>query len=265
MPSATDQARKKQSNMPAITEADVINKFRDMVAKRYEYKALSRRFDLPPSITEQVIEEIKVYFLDSIYPEAQKRKELEEAFAGLGDYVRSPRKIWGLLGNMSRALFKFGRQFPLALRAGMNGLEAFMGAKSFESDMVHQAHLMVLRDEITDDDFEQLMARLPKRDIIHFINDVRKLFKIMTNTVLIEKTIEILDNVVETMRHKPHIYPAGEVDGILLGRSILQGGHDLFSKYGESEKQLMVEYIFKNEMWYTDHVFERWHKASQHD
>jgi hypothetical protein len=244
--------------MPAVRDSDIINKFREMVKKRYDFADISHRFDLPHNITEEVIEEIRGYFLDSIYPEPVKRKELEEAFSGLGSYVRSPKKIWGLLGNMSRAIFQFGRQFPTALRAGINALDSFMGAKQFEADMVHHAHLHVIPRDISDEQYERLMAELPRRDIERFINDVRKLFKIMTNTKLIEKTIHILDNVVETMRHKPRIYPQKEIDGILLGRSILENGYHLFSKYDEATKQLMVEYIYRNEMWYTDYVFDKW-------
>lgn len=246
--------------MQKVTDNDIINKFREMVTKRYEFEDLAERFDLPPNIDASVISEIREYFLDSIYPEAHKRKELEEAFVGLGSYVRSPRKIWGLLGNMTRAIFQFGRQFPAALRAGMSALDAFMGAKQFEADMVKHAHMHSASPDLTDEQYEKLMAELPRSEVEQFINDVRKLFKIMTNTVLIEKTIHILDNVVETMRHKPNIYPKGEVDGILLGRSILENGFELFSKYDEGTKQLMVEYIFRNEMWYTDYVFNKWAK-----
>lgn len=247
--------------MQSIQDSDIINKFRDMVRKRYEYDAFSTRFQLPENIDRPVIEEIKHYFLESIYPEASRRKELEAAFAGLGSYVRSPRKIWGLLGNMTRALFNFGAQFPTALRAGMNGLDAFMGAKNFEAEMVAEAHKRNITGEISDDTFEQLMASLPKKDIEDFIEDVRKLFKVMTNTRLIEKTIHILDNVVETMQYKRNIYPKEEIDGILLGRDILVKGLELFSKYDEETKELMVEYIFRNETWYNDHVFKKWNNG----
>lgn len=244
--------------MANITEADIINKFREMVSKRYEYTQLKERFDLPDVINESIIAEIKAYFLSSIYPEATKRKELEDAFAGLGAYVKSPRKIWGLLGNMSKALFKFGRQFPTALRAGMSGLDAFLGAKNFEAEMVAKASSMNISAPMSDDDFEKVMAQLPKKDIEDFIADVRQLFKIMTNTTLIEKTVAILDNVAETMRHKSKIYPKEEVDGIMLGKGILEDGYDLFSKYDEATKQLMVETIHKNEMWNSNTVYSKW-------
>jgi hypothetical protein len=229
-----------------------------MVNQRYFYHDLAKRFTLPATINESVIDEIKIYFLESIYPEASKRKELEAAFAGLGSYVKSPRKIWGLLGNMSRALFKFGRQFPLALKAGMSGLDAFLGAKNFEAEMVKQAHSMDINDVEDDESFEKVMAKLPKHEIDKFIKDVQQLFKIMTNTTLIQKTIEILDNVVDTMRNKPNVYPKNEIDGILLGKDILVKGHALFSKYDESTKQQMVDIIYKNEVWNADEVFKKW-------
>jgi len=242
----------------AVTDDDIINKFRDMVGKRYDYNQLSERFDLPSSINEDIVNEIKTYFLESIYPVATKRKELEAAFAGLGTYVKSPRKIWGLLGNMSKAIFQFGRHFPTALKAGINGLDAFLGAQKFENEMVDQCHHMEIRIMASDKDFEQAMASLPRKDVDDFIKDVEKLFRIMTNTTLISRTIMILDNVVGTMKKKSHIYPQSEIDGILLGRDILEKGYELFSKYDDKTKGYMVDVIFKNEEWYTNYVFDRY-------
>ena len=115
--------------MSSVTDTDIINKFREMVSNRYAYNDLKDRFDLPSKINESIILEIKAYFLESIYPEAAKRKELEDAFAGLGSYVKSPRKIWGLLGNMSKAIFKFGRQFPPHLKQN-EWPGCFLGAKN---------------------------------------------------------------------------------------------------------------------------------------
>ena len=103
-----------------------------MIDKRYEYEDLKKRFDIPSNITEEIIGEIKNYFPTTIYPPAVERKKIEEAFKELADYVRSPKKIWALFGNMARALFKFGRHFMQALRAGMDSLNSFVGAKNFE-------------------------------------------------------------------------------------------------------------------------------------
>ena len=244
-------------HMSTTEDIHIINKFRDMVAKRYEYDGLKERFDLPPVITREVVEEIKNYFLSTIYPPAVERKQLEEAFRDLADYVRSPRKIWGLFGDMARALFKFGRHFMQALRAGMDSLHSFLGAKNFEDSMAAIANKNGISPPISDDDFEDCLYQLPREEIEKFIGDVRNLFGAMVNTVLLKKTLDILQHVIETMEKKPHTFPKEDVEGIRLGRSLLQSGYDIFSKYDDHTKHAIVDFIYKNEMWYVDYVYKK--------
>lgn len=235
----------------------IIEKFREMVEKRYDFDGLKARFDLPPSITEEVIDEIENYFLSTIYPPAKERKELEEAFQDLAAYVKQPRKIWNLFGDMARALFKFGRHFMTALKAGMDALDSFMGAKNFEASMTVIANKNGIKPPMSDEDFEDTMYQLPREEIVKFIKDVKSLFGAMVNTTLLAKTLDILDHVIHTMEKKPNVFPQKEVDGIKLGKQLLQKGYDLFSKYDEETKQHIVDFIFKNEMWYIDEVYRK--------
>ena len=235
----------------------IINKFREMIEKRYNYDELKQRFEIPSSINEQTIEEVKNYFLNTIYPPATERKQLEDAFRNLAEYVRSPKKIWGLFGNMAGAIFKFGRHFMAALKAGFGALDSFMGAKNFENAMAEIANKNGILPPISDDDFEETMYQLPREEIEKFIGNVKGLFGAMVNTVLLKKTLAILDNVIETMEKKPTTYPSADVDGIKLGRGLLEKGYELFSKYDEPTKLAIVEFIFKNEMWYIDSIYHR--------
>ena len=59
--------------MSETKDYHIIEKFREMVEKRYDYKELSERFELPPVITPEVIAEVKRYFLSTIYPPAQEK------------------------------------------------------------------------------------------------------------------------------------------------------------------------------------------------
>lgn len=243
--------------MSETKDYHIIEKFREMVKKRYQYEDLRTRFVLPEAITEEVIKEVENYFLKTIYPPAEERKALEEAFNDLADYVRSPKKIWGLFGDMARALFKFGRHFMQALKAGMDSLNSFVGAKNFEASMAEIANKNGILPPMSDEDFEDTMYQLPREDVEKFINDVKSLFGAMVNTVLLKKTLDILSHVIETMEHKPQTFPKSDVEGIKLGQSLLQQGYDLFSKYDEPTKKLIVEFIFKNEMWYIDEVYKK--------
>ena len=239
------------------TDEHIINKFREMIDKRYEYEDLKKRFDIPSNITEDIIAEIKNYFLTTIYPPAVERKQLEEAFKELADYVRSPKKIWALFGDMARALFKFGRHFMQALRAGMDSLNSFVGAKNFESSMAKIANKNGIMPPMTDDDFEDTLYQLPREEIEKFIGDVKNLFGAMVNTTLLKKTLDILQHVIETMERKPQTFPKADVDGIKLGKSLLERGYTIFSKYDEATKNAIVEFIYKNEMWFIDEVYRK--------
>jgi hypothetical protein len=59
------------------------------------------------------------------------------------------------------------------------------------------------------------------------------------------------------MEEKPKVFPKKEVDGIKLGKSLLEKGYDLFSKYDENTKQEIVEFIYKNELWYVEHIYRK--------
>jgi hypothetical protein len=243
---------------PTLTEDHhIIEKFREMVAKRYDYDALLLRMQVPPAITREVIGDVKTYFLGTVYPEASERKKLEAAFSNLATYVRQPRKVWGLFGNMAGALFKFGRHFMQALKAGLASLDSFMGAKRFEQNMTDIANRNGIKPPMTDEDYEDCFYQLERAEVEQFVNDVKVLFGAMANTTLLKKTIAILDDVISTMERNPRTYPSEDVDGIRLGKALLQQGYDLFSKYDESTKEQMVAFIFKNEMWYLDYIYNK--------
>lgn len=235
----------------------IINKFREMISKRYDYEDLKKRFDVPDTITPEIINSIKNYFLTVIYPPAAERKQLEEAFKNLGSYVRSPSKIWGLFGDMARAIFKFGRHFMAALRAGMDSLNSFVGAKNFEASMAAIANKNGIQPPMTDQDFEDTLYQLPREEVEKFIGDVRHLFGAMINTDLLKKTLDILDHVIQTMEKKSQTFPKEDVDGIRLGKSLLQKGYDLFSTMDEKTKNDAVNLIYKNEMWFIDEVYKK--------
>ena len=242
----------------AITsEEHIIEKFREMVSKRYEYDKLKERFDLPSNINKEVIDDIRTYFLGTIYPDYQERKRLESAFTNLAGYIKHPKKVWGLFGNMAKALFKFGRQFIQAFRAGLASLDSFVGAKKFEHNMAEVANRNGISPPISDEEYEKCYYQLDRKEVEQFIHDVKSLFSAMVNTPLLLKTIDILDNVIETMSKKPKIYPKEDIEGIKLGRSLLYRGYELFSKYDEDTKQLIVDTIYENEMWYVNYIYSK--------
>lgn len=244
-----------------ITETDhqltnhLIDKYRDLVGKRYNYQDISDRFGLPSFIQEEHIEDVKLFFKESMYPPAVDRERVDEAFDSLKHYITDPIKIWGLLGNMASAVFKFGSQFPAALKAGLHTLKAYTDAKKFEHKMLQSAKTLNYKVPLSDEQFVNCLKGIPRDEAEKFIEDVEKLFDSLSDTLLLRKTIAILKDVAKSMKHRPSVYPSTDIEGIYLGIGILENGLTLFKKMDIKMKNAALRIILQNERWFLDQIY----------
>lgn len=236
-------------------EDHLIEKYRQIIADRYDYAKLTEFKPLPDGITKQTVEQIRDYFLNSIYPEPEKRHELDVAFGYLQSYVHQPAKVWGILGNLTGAIFRFGTMLPAALKTGIVSMEAFSAAKSFEGTMSRAAREAGYSVPLTDNEFMQCLSTLPRHRLDSFAQDVGRLFRSMANTALLSKTVEIMKDVIIKMESKPKLYSKDEIAGIKMGLNIMQKGLELFSKYPEDVKDKMVDYIVEREKLFIDEIY----------
>lgn len=236
-------------------EDHLIDKYRQIIADRYDYAKLTAYKPLPDGITEEMVNEIKGFFLESIYPEPTRRHELDEAFAQLQSYTHQPAKVWGILGNLTAAIFKFGTMLPAALKTGIVSLEAFTAAKSFEHTMARAAKDAGYGVPLTDEEFIACLGKLPRHQLDSFALDVGRLFRSMADTRLLSKTVEIMHDVIKKMESKTKLYTKDEIDGIKMGLDIMQKGLDLFSQYSDKTKDKMVEYIVEREKLFIDEIY----------
>lgn len=236
-------------------EDHLIDKYRYIIADRYNYTKLTQFKPLPDGITEQMVNDIREFFLESIYPEPARRHELDEAFAHLQSYIHQPAKVWGILGNLTAAIFKFGTMLPAALKTGIVSLEAFTAAKNFEHTMARAAKDAGFSVPLTDDQFTHCLSKLPRHQLDSFALDVGRLFRSMADTRLLSKTVEIMQDVIKKMESKTKLYTKDEIDGIKMGLNIMQKGLGLFSQYPDKTKDKMVEYIVEREKLFIDEIY----------
>ncbi len=235
--------------------AHLIDKYRETIALRYDYAFLSENFELSDKLNEDVVEALRNYFLDCLYPTAVERQKVDDAFESLRSFVQKPAKTWALLGNMASAIFKFGMQFPQALKAGIVSLESYLDAKRFENDLLKAAIEMRLEAPISNEQFEKCIAKLPRRELNLFVSHIISLFQSMANTKLLGKTISIMHDVLSKVKKNKRLYSKDDADGIALGISILQSGYDLFSHYPDSLKSEIISVIRANERRYLERIF----------
>ena len=233
----------------------IIEKYRALIKVRYDYEPMKQKLDLPDELTKEVVDSVRTYFLNSIYPPIETRRKIEAAFATLGSYMTHPGKIWRLLGNMTLAAFKFGKQFPAALKAGYISLQSYLDAKKYEKTLLEAAIEKGFSFPISDEQFEECMAKIPREDVEDFLNIVKALFRSLTNEELLERTIMIMHTVISKMQKFPHLYSETEIEGIYLGIDIIENGYKLFSSFDERTSSLVIDCILQNEHQFFDEVY----------
>lgn len=232
----------------------LIDKYRQLVSDRYDYNLIKDK--LPDEVGQEEVEALRYYFLHYLYPEPAARKELDEAFSYLEGYVSHPTKVWGILGNIAGAVFRFGSMLIDALKAGLVSLDAHVAAKRFEEDLYKAALRGEYSIPLTDEQFMACMRSIERRRVERFIDDVGKLFTSMSNTKLLGKTIEIMHDVVAKMERRKRIYTPEEVAGIKLGLNILEKGYELFKDFPENTKKAVVAFIVESEHNFTAELYQ---------
>ncbi len=234
---------------------EVIIAYRKIIVERYQYKQLNQRYELPTSFNETRTTLFKEYFLKHIYPAPTKRKELDEAFQNLDNYIKHPEKLLRILIDSSRLLFKYGRHLPKILKAGLSALRSFRTATDFEKKLVNNAIASSITPPFTTADIEQLIASLSQKDIQQFIVNNQSMFEFMHDRKLIEKIIEIVEHLISKMKKRPNIYTEIEVKALVIGRDLIVEGNKLFDQLPEKDRQLILDLTVQIEKDALEQIF----------
>jgi len=242
------QSRKEISN-------SLIEVLRQLVDKRYQYKNLKANFNLDPYVTEIKVDEVRTFFLTHVYPPSNDRETLNAAFENLDKHLKNPIHLLDLLGSGAALVFKFGLQFPKAIKASLKSLDAFRKAIAFETALCDEAIERKLTMPISEQDFERLICKLPREQVVDFVNSSDELLISLTDTKLLAKSVDILEELIEKMKGKSNIYDQLDIEGITLGLEILRGGYALFKDMSDKEKKIMIDLILKVERKNLETIF----------
>lgn len=237
---------------------ELIEKYRDLVAARYDYDNLEAQFILDESVTPELTEKVKTYFLSYIYPSKEKRRILNKAFADLDKHIKNPTHLLKLLGDAPGILLKFGWQFPKAIKAGMQTLKSFKTASKFEEDLFETALAHEVSLPISDEEFEAIIADLDEDELREFIEEFEDLLTSLTDTKLLEKTTEILNDLIRKMEKQSDFFSQEEVAAMKIGNDILYNGYHLFDNMSSAEKKEMIRLIMQAENHFIDELLEKY-------
>ncbi len=218
--------------------------YRRSLQKRYSRENLNR-FQEFTSIDQATVDRLTSYFLELLYPELEERIKLDQAFAALASFVHSPEKMWGLLGSIGTIIFKFGKQFFSAAKAGVSALKSYVTAHKFESILYEHAKELLKEGKDIEEEiyFNRLIASIPKKEADDFRHQIVSLFSTLSRKDLLDKILEVMDYVIMKMKTKPETYTENDIGGISLGKGIIIRGKDVFTELSQEKIQLILKGI----------------------
>lgn len=237
---------------------ELIMRYRDLVAIRYDFENLQENFVLDESVSRELVDRVKSYFLEYVYPTPDEREILNKAFNDLDRHIKNPSHLLKLIGDAPGVLLKFGWHFPKALKAGFQILKSFKAASSLEKDLLSISLKKKVKLPLSAKDFEEIIADLPQDELKEFIEDFEHLLSALTDTKLLKKTSEILHELINRMKVESSFYSEEEVEAMQIGLDILENGYLLFDKMSDAEKREMIDLIIKAETKFLEDLAEKY-------
>ncbi len=234
---------------------EVIEGYRKTINQRYQYQNIKSNYDIPDSIGEETVNQIRNYFLDYVYPEFERRQELNEAFESLDNYIKHPEKLIRVFFDSARLIFSQGRHLPKMLKSGLKAMNTFRAASRFETKLVDEAIKSKIPAPYNISDINSLISLLPRQEIQHFIESAESLFEVLHNKTLVDNIKKAIQQLIEIMKKKKETYSLNEIKGLEVGLEMLTQGHSLFYQLSEDDQKKFVPMIVKIEQDTLDDIF----------
>ena len=222
---------------------DIIEGYRNTIYQRYQYQNIKDKYEIPESINEETVNLLRDYFLNYIYPEFNKRAELNESFKSLDNYIKHPKKLLRILLDASHLIFNYGRHLPKILNTGLKAMKSFRAAAGFENNLVDEAIKNKIEAPYDLSKINTLINLLPRKEIEKFIDITQSLFEILHDRILIEKIKEIIQYLILVMKNKEESYSLSQIRGLEIGLEMINKGDKLFNRLAKEDQQNLVYLI----------------------
>ena len=234
---------------------EIIEGYRDTINQRYQYKNIKDKYGIPESINGETVNQLRNYFLNYMYPEYNRRAELNEAFKSLDNYIRHPQKLLRILLDAAKLIFSYGRHLPKILHTGLNAMKTFKAATNFENNLVDKAIENKLEAPYDLSKIDALIKLLSRKEIEKFIEISQSLFEILHDRILIKKIKDVIQYLIGVMREKEESYSLSQIKGLEIGLEMINEGDKLFKRLTKEDQQNLVNLIAEIEKDNLNYIF----------
>ena len=236
---------------------EIIIGYRNLIEERYQYNLLKEKYDLPESINEEVVQDIKDYFLTYVYPDLEKRTELNEAFSTLDNFIKHPEKLLNLVLPSLKLIFTHGKHLPKIFNAGLKAMKSFRGATKFENAIVQKAIAKNSKPPFTTVKINKLIQLLPYKELEEFMKSTESFFNIVYDKELVEKIKEIISFLISKMKKKPKTFSQKEIMGLNLALETITKGEEMLNKLTLKDQGILIDFVLQIEKDNLEKIFTK--------
>ena len=236
---------------------EIIIGYRNLIEERYQYNLLKEKYDLPESINEEVVQDIKNYFLTYVYPDLEKRTELNEAFSTLDNFIKHPEKLLNLVLPSLKLIFTHGKHLPKIFNAGLKAMKSFRGATKFENAIVQKAIAKNSKPPFTTVKINKLIQLLPYKELEEFMKSTESFFNIIYDKELVDKIKEIIRFLISKMKKKPKTYSQKEIMGLNLALETITKGEEMLNKLTLKDQGILIDFVLQIEKDNLEKIFTK--------
>ena len=175
---------------------EVIIGYREVLHERYQYENIIKKYEVPKTIKKKTVDNLRVYYLNYIYPDYSKRELLNNAFYSLDGFSKHPQKLLNILLDTTKLVFKYGIYLPKILKTGLKALKTFKAATNFENILVNEAISKKINPPYDKEKINIFLKAIPLHEINTFINTSQSLFNTLHDRKLVKKIKEILKHLI---------------------------------------------------------------------
>jgi len=228
--------------------------YREELRQRYSPENF-RRFEEFQVISDADIARLRDFFLERIYPPAERRAAIDDGFQHLTAILHSPKRMKPLMRGALSSAWRLGRRLPAAISAGSSIVDAYQETRKVERHLAERAAEAGLRHEDMHDPqrMYRLLADFPEADVKRLIRDVVNLFRALNNRALLLTSLEFIQVCIRTMQKRPDAFTQEDIAAFELGEGIVREGLELFQELPQEEIPRLINGIESVELdWYRE-------------
>jgi len=220
-------------------ETAVIEFYREEIRQRYQLERLRevREFDVIP---DEMLDALRDFFLERLYPPMEMRLRLDDAFEDLSKLLRSPGRLRPLVGAAITSMLRLSVHLPAIITTGIASLDALHETRQLERELMAVAE--TLRPEMEAlqeckrstkkyrDTMLKLIVGVPEATVYGLIDNVVRLFGALSDVKMLSGMLTLMEKCLKVMETKVEVYTDKDRESMALGLEVLRGGHDLFAQ-----------------------------------